>query len=75
MKILGGAAVAAAVGATLWVVARRARHVHGPLTAGRVLRLGFAVAVGVGAYWQEKLRQQELEAALSASGYLSPDPE
>ena len=61
----GGAAVAAGLGAAV-VVALRKYPRRGPT----VIRVAFAIIVGVGAYWQEKLRQRELAEALLASGYM-----
>jgi hypothetical protein len=67
LKMVGGAAAAAAVGALVLRVLRRY-----PRKGPALFRLGFAVAVGVGAYWQEKHRMRELAEHLRVAGYLSP---
>jgi thiol:disulfide interchange protein len=66
VKLVGGLGAALA----LWLFVRR-----NPRKGSAVLRIAFAIAVGLGAWWQEKLRQQELANALTESGYLeSEDP-
>lgn len=52
-------------GAALWLVLRR-HPVKGPAA----LRLAFALAVGAGAWWQEKNRLRELAEHLNEAGYL-----
>jgi len=52
-------------GAALWLVLRR-HPVKGPAA----VRLAFALAVGVGAWWQEKKRLRELAEHLNEAGYL-----
>ena len=63
-KIVGGVALATAVAALAFKAARRRRK--GPA----FIRLLFAIAVGVGAYWQEKRRMRELAEDLRVAGYL-----
>ena len=63
-KIVGGAALAVAVTTLAFKAARRRRK--GPAA----IRLLFAIAVGVGAYWQEKQRMRELAEHLRVAGYL-----
>jgi hypothetical protein len=63
LDFLGGAAVGAVAGLGLGVALHRGNR-------GRaLLRLLFALAVGAGAYWQEKRRARELAAHLRRSGY------
>jgi uncharacterized protein YfiM (DUF2279 family) len=63
LNFIGGAAVGAAAGMGLGLALHRGNR-------GRaVFRLLFALAVGVGAYWQEKRRARELAAHLRLSRY------
>jgi uncharacterized protein YfiM (DUF2279 family) len=59
LNFIGGAAVGAAAGMGLGLMLHRGNR-------GRaVIRLLFALAIGVGSYWQEKRRARELAAHLS----------
>jgi hypothetical protein len=63
LDFVGGAAVGAVAGLGLGVALHRGNR-------GRaVFRLLFALAVGAGAYWQEKRRARELAAHLRRSGH------
>lgn len=63
LDFLGGAAVGAVAGLGLGVALHRGNR-------GRAMfRLLFALAVGAGAYWQEKRRARELAGHLRRSGY------
>jgi uncharacterized protein YfiM (DUF2279 family) len=63
LNFLGGAAVGAVAGLGLGVALHRGTRRRA------MFRLLFAVAVGAGAYWQEKRRARELAAHLRRSGY------
>jgi uncharacterized protein YfiM (DUF2279 family) len=64
LNFLGGAAVGAVAGLGLGVALHRGTRRRA------MFRLLFAVAVGAGAYWQEKRRARELAAHLRRSGHL-----
>ena len=63
-KIVGAAAFAAAAAAIALKAAGTRRK--GPAA----IRLLFAVAVGIGAYWQEQNRRRELAEHLRIAGYI-----
>ena len=69
VKVVGGVAAALAGVFVLTALSRKRRK--GPA----MIRLLFATAVGVGAYWQEKHRMRELAEHLQAAGYLPPNAE